>query len=120
MKRGARKGAGEKQSKPQATPRSATKPVVIQKMADVTHLPKKAIANVFAALIDLVKHDLGQRGPGVFILPGLVKLKRREWKAIGPRTAINPMTGERITVLGKPARIGVRAVPLKALVEQIQ
>ena len=67
----------------------------------------------------LIKKDLGSRGPGVFSLPGLVKLKRVVKPATKARMGINPFTKEEMMFKAKPARKVVKAQPLKALKDMV-
>ncbi|HEU4538364.1 MAG TPA: HU family DNA-binding protein, partial [Polyangiaceae bacterium] len=52
-----------------------TKSQVIAELAEVTELDKKSINRVFEGLQEVIKKQLGPRGPGEFVLPGLMKLK---------------------------------------------
>ena len=66
-----------------------------------------------------IKKEIGKKGPGVFTLPGLLKVKRVEKPATKARQGRNPQTGEIITIQAKPKRTVVRALPLKALKEMV-
>jgi nucleoid DNA-binding protein len=96
-------------SKPKAT----SKTVIFQKLADATKLSKKQVTEFFAELTKLIKNELSKKGPGVFTLPGLLKLQRKEKAATKARKGRNPQTGEEITIKAKPKRTVVRASPLK-------
>jgi nucleoid DNA-binding protein len=102
-----------------ARPKSATKADVLNSLADKTGLGKKEIANVFAALGELVARELGKKGPGVFVLPGMLKLKVVRKPATKAKQGTNPFTKEPMTIKAKPARNVVRAVPLKSLKELV-
>src|SRR4051794_23435525 len=58
-----------------ARPRAATKKEVYERLAEATGLARKDIAAVFAELTELIGRELGKKGPGVFAIPGLVKLQ---------------------------------------------
>jgi hypothetical protein len=58
-----------------ARPKPATKAVVSTALAETTGLGKKQVAAVFSALGALLAKELGKKGPGQFVLPGLLKLK---------------------------------------------
>jgi len=103
-----------------AKPKSTTKTVLFQKLSDSTKIPKKDIANLFDELTKIIKSELGKKGPGVFTLPGLLKLKRHEKKATRARKGRNPQTGEEIDIAAKPKRTVVRALPLKSLHEMVK
>ena len=92
-----------------------TKAQVISAIAETTGLPKKDVASVFEALNAHVAVSLSNRGPKVFTIPGLVKLRIRRKPATKARKGINPFTGEETVFKAKPARNVVKATPLKAL-----
>ncbi len=98
-----------------AKPKASSKTVVYQKLADATKLSKKDVANFIEQLTVLIKNELGKKGPGVFTIPGLLKLQRKEKKATKARQGRNPQTGETITIAAKPKRTVVRATPLKVI-----
>jgi len=52
-----------------------TKSQVVSELAEATELDKKSINRVFDGLTDIIKKQLGSRGPGEFVIPGLLKLK---------------------------------------------
>ncbi len=102
-----------------ARPRPATKAVVYTALAETTGLGKKQVAAVFSALGALIAQELGKKGPGQFVLPGLLKLKVVRKPATKARPGKNPFTGEPMTIQAKPAHNVVRAMPLKALKEMV-
>ena len=101
-------------------PKAATKSTVIQTLSEKTELTCKQISSVFEALEGLIKGELGKKGPGMFTLPGLLKIKKIEKPATKARPGRNPATGEPMTIKAKPKRTVVRALPLKALKEMVQ
>jgi nucleoid DNA-binding protein len=102
-----------------ARPKPATKAVVYTALAETTGLGKKQVAAVFAALGALIAQELGKKGPGRFVLPGLLKLTVVRKPATQARSRTNPFTGAPMTIPAKPARNVVRALPLKALKEMV-
>jgi len=100
-------------SKPQ------TKTEIVSALAEKTGLTKKDIANVFTELSALVQKDLGNRGPGVFTVPGLVKLTVIKKPAVKARKGINPFTKEPTVFAAKPARKVVKAMVLKAVKDMV-
>ncbi len=97
-----------------------TKTEVISKIAEISELDKKSVARVFEGLTEIIKKELGSRGPGEFVIPGLLKLKTVKKPATKDRPGINPFTKEPITIKGKPASKKVRATALKSLKDLIQ
>ena len=121
------KKAATKAAEPKAAPatgeKSATKPAtkgeIYTKLAETTQLAKKDIAAVFDALSELIKAELGKKGPGQFVIPGLLKLKVVRKPATKAKQGINPFTKEPMTIKARPARNVVKAVPMKALKELV-
>jgi nucleoid DNA-binding protein len=109
------------ESKPAPAPaektaaKPATKADVYSALSEKTGLSKKEIATVFSAMNDLIAKELGKKGPGLFIVPGLLKLKLVRKPATKAKQGVNPFTKEPMTIKAKPARNVVKAVPLKSL-----
>ena len=100
--------------------KAATKTAIFQALAESTSLSRKQIATVFDELTNLIKKEIGKKGPGVFTLPaGLVKIKRAEKKATPAREGRNPQTGATIMIAAKPKRTVVRALALKNLKQMV-
>ena len=100
--------------------RPVSKSAMFQSLAEATGLSRKQIATVFDELTNLIKRDVGKKGPGVFALPGLLKIKRVNKPATKARQGRNPATGEPMMIKAKPARTVVRAQPLKGLKEMVK
>lgn len=92
-----------------------TKAQVIAEVAGATDLDKKSVTRVFESLSEIIKKQLSARGPGEFVVPGLVKLRVVKRPATKERPGINPVTKQPITIAAKPASKKVRATALKAL-----
>jgi DNA-binding protein HU-beta len=97
-----------------------TKAQVISELSEMAELDKKSIARVFDKMQELIKKQLSSRGPGEFVIPGLLKLKAVKKPATKDREGINPFTKEKTIFKGKPASKKVRATALKALKDLIQ
>jgi nucleoid DNA-binding protein len=101
--------------------KSMTKSAVYQEVAGTTNLSRKQVAEVFDALSQLIKRELGKKGPGVFTIPGLLKLKLRKRPAVKAGTRPNPFKpGEMMAVKARPATNVVKALPLKSLKESVK
>ena len=92
-----------------------TKSQVIGALAEKTGVSKKDVQGVFGALSELIKRELGKKGPGEFVVPDLLKLKVRNIPAKAKRKGINPFTGQEVTFPAKPASRKIRATALKKL-----
>src|SRR4051812_11740487 len=82
-------GTGEK-----ASNKSATKSEVYAELSTKTGLSKKDIANVFGGLSEMIGKELGKKGPGLFTIPGLLKIKVVRKPATKEKQGINPFTKE--------------------------
>lgn len=101
--------------KAKSTGKARTKSETFKELADSTGLTRKQIGQVFDSLSDLIKKDLGNKGPGIFQVPGLIKIRVIQKPATKAREGVNPFTGEKMMFKAKPARRVVKALPLKAL-----
>ncbi len=99
--------------------KARTKSEVYTALADSTGLARKEVASVFDGMRDLIKKDISKRGPGIFTVPGLLKLHVVRKPATKKRKGINPFTGEEAIFQAKPARNVVKARPLKGLKELV-
>ncbi len=95
--------------------KAATKGEIYTKLSEKTGLSKKDISSVFDSLSELISTHLGKKGPGLFIIPGLLKLKVVQKEATKEKQGINPFTKEPMVIKAKPARKAIKALPLKAL-----
>lgn len=99
--------------------KARTKSQILSDIADDTGLSRKQVQSVFDSMSGLIKKDLGKKGPGVFSVPGLMKVKVVRKPATKARKGINPFTGEPTTFKAKPARNVVKVRPLKALKDMV-
>ena len=97
------------------TTKRMTKAQIIGEISDKTQLTKKEVGAVFEGLRDLIKKELGKRGPGEFVIPDLLKLKVKKVPARKAGMAKNPFTGQDVMRDAKPASKKVRVTPLKKL-----
>ncbi|MHC5112144.1 MAG: HU family DNA-binding protein [Planctomycetota bacterium] len=108
-----------KKKKTTASVRAKTKSEVFGTIAETTELSKKQVSTVFDELAGMIKKDLGRRGPGVFTVPGLMKITVQRKPATKARKGINPFTGEPTIFKAKPARNVVKVRPLKGLKDMV-
>ena len=95
--------------------KALTKSEIFKAIAGKTGLTRKQVAAVFDGLTGLIANNLGKKGPRIFTVPGLLKLKVVSKPATKEREGINPFTGEKMTFKAKPASKKVRVMPLKNL-----
>ena len=93
----------------------ATKSEILASIAGTTELSRKQVASVFDALSGLVKGAVSKKGPGLFAVPGLMKVVVINKPATPKRKGINPFTKLEQVFAAKPARRVIKVRPLKAL-----
>jgi nucleoid DNA-binding protein len=108
-----------KSAAPAKSGKAPTKSELMASIAEQTGLNKKEVVAVFEALGEQVKKNLGGKGSGLFVVPGLMKLKVVKKPATKARKGINPFTGEETMFKAKPARKVVKIQPLKALKDAV-
>jgi len=104
-------------AKSSAKPMSKTE--IVSGIADATGLTKKQVGSVLAAMAAQIKKSLGRSGPGVYTVPGLMKLMVVRKPATKARKGINPFTGQETVFKAKPARNIVKIRPLKNLKDMV-
>lgn len=102
-----------------AAAKPMTKTEVLNALAEQTGLPKKQVSQLLEELGSLIGENLSKKGPGVFNVPGLMKILVQRKPATKERKGINPFTGEETTFKAKPARNVVKIRPLKGLKEMV-
>lgn len=107
-----------KKKKSSGGTRARTKSQILSEIAEGTGMTRKNVGEIFEALSTMIKKDL-KKGPGVFTLPGLIKLKVVHKPATKARKGTNPFTGQEMMFKAKPAKNVVRARPLKALKDSV-
>ena len=92
-----------------------TKSEVLASIATTTELSRKQVGAVFEALSVLVGVNVGKKGPGMFVVPGLLKIVVVQKPATKAHKGINPFTKQEQMFKAKPARRVVKVRALKAL-----
>lgn len=98
-----------------ASAKSATKSEIMTNIAKATELSRKQVSSVFDALSEQIKFAVGKKGPGIFAVPGLMKIIVIHKPATKARMGINPFTKQEQMFKAKPARKVIKVRPLKAL-----
>jgi nucleoid DNA-binding protein len=100
-----------------AAKKAPNKTEILTSVASATNLTKKQVGAVLDALAAEIKKNLGTRGPGMFAIPGLVKIEKRKIPAKPARKGVpNPFKpGELMDVAAKPATTKVKLRALKSL-----
>jgi nucleoid DNA-binding protein len=101
--------------------KAATKTEIFTAIAEETQLTRKQVGFVFQALAGQIEKNLGKRGPGLFAIPGLVKIEKKHVPARPARKNVpNPFKpGETMNVAAKKATTKVKVRALKGLKDMI-
>ena len=93
-----------------------SKSEILNALAESTGLARKEVAGVLEALSGLISKNIGKKGPGVFTVPGLLKIQVIVKEATKAGMRPNPFKpGEMMKVAAKPARRVVKVRALKSL-----
>ena len=105
-----------------ARKKAMSKTELIGRIADTTELTKRDVSSVLESLSEQIERSLGRRGPGVFTLPGLVKIEKKRVPARKARKGVpNPFKpGELMDIAAKPASTKVNVRPLKSLKDMVR
>jgi len=102
------------------SPKPLSKSEVLNALAESTGLARKDIASVLTELSGLISKNLGKKGPGVFAVPGLLKITVVRKPATKGGMKPNPFKpGEMMKVAPKPAKNVVKIRPLKAMKDMV-
>ena len=97
-----------------------TKSEIYAKIVDDTGLSRKDVAAVFESLNGQIEEMLGgSEAPGIFTIPGLMKLRVVHKAAREARMGTNPFTGEEMMFKAKPASKVVKVTALKGLKDMV-
>jgi nucleoid DNA-binding protein len=109
-------------SKPVKVPAAGglrSKSDVFATIAERVGIQRRDVAGVFHVMSAIIKADLSKGGPGVFKIPGLMRITVQRKPATKARMGINPFTKEEVMFKAKPARNVVKVRPLRALKEMV-
>jgi nucleoid DNA-binding protein len=96
-----------------AAKKAPSKSEVMASISAATDLSKKEVSNVIDALAAEIKKAMGNRGSGVFTIPGLVKITKKKMPARPAQKNVrNPFTGE---MQDRPARPAYNKITVRAL-----
>jgi nucleoid DNA-binding protein len=95
--------------------KAPTKSEILSSISASTELSRKQVGGVLEAIGDLVAKNVGKKGPGLFVVPGLLKITVITKPATKARMGINPFTKQEQMFKAKPARKVVKIRALKAL-----
>ncbi|MCL4505536.1 MAG: HU family DNA-binding protein [Chloroflexi bacterium] len=96
-----------------------TKSQFIAEIAEKSGITKKQATAVLDTMHSVVAQQLGKKGPGEVIIPGLLKLNVVEKAAVPAHEGVNPFTKAPAMFKAKPASRAVKARAVKALKDAI-
>jgi nucleoid DNA-binding protein len=104
-----------------AAKKAPSKSEVTNNIAEATGLTKKQVSSVLESLAAEIKKSLGNKGPGVFAIPGLVKIEKKKVPARPAQKNVpNPFKpGEMMDRPAKPASVKVKVRALKNLKDMV-
>ena len=104
-----------------AAQKAPSKTEVLKNIADASGLDKKDVVKVMDALAGEIKKTLSAQGPGVFAIPGLVKIERKMTPAKPEQKGVpNPFKpGELRDIPAKPASVKIKVRALKNLKDMV-
>jgi len=113
-----RKATAKKKTTAKTAKKPTTKSESLAYIAEETGFSKVEVGMVFDSLTNLIQRDL-KKGPGVYTVPGLMKIKVVRKPATRARKGVNPFTGEEMMFKAKPARNIVKVLALKGLKDMV-
>jgi len=102
-----------------AVTKAMTKSEILTSLSESSGFTKKEVSTLLEDLGTLIGKNLKKSGPGVFNIPGLMKVKCVRKPATKARKGINPFTKEECMFQAKPARNVVKILPLKGLKDMV-
>jgi nucleoid DNA-binding protein len=100
--------------------RAPSKSEVLNNLATATGLSRKEISAVLEALCGDINKSIGKKGAGVYQIPGLCKIVRKQNPARPAREGTDPRTGEKVMFKPKPASTTVKVRALKSLKDMVK
>lgn len=92
---------------------------VFTTIAQRVGVTRRQVAGVFHMMASIIRADLSKGGPGIFKVPGLMRITVQRKPATKARMGINPFTKEQVMFKAKPARNVVKVRPLRGLKEMV-
>lgn len=101
--------------------KAPSKSEVLANIATATGLNRKQVAGVLEALSAEINKAVSKKGPGVFQVPGLVKIVRKNVPARpAQKGVVDPFTKQIVDRPAKPASVKVAVRALKNLKQMVQ
>jgi nucleoid DNA-binding protein len=88
-------------------------------LAEKSGLNKRQATSALDTINAIVAQQLGKRGPGEVLIPGLLKLNVVDKPATRKHEGVNPFTKEPMTYKAKAARKVIKVRALRALTDAV-
>ena len=100
--------------------KAPSKSEVLNNLSTATGLSRKEVSAVLEALSGDINKSIGKKGAGVYQIPGLCKIVRKQNPARPAREGTDPRTGEKVMFKPKPASTTVKVRALKSLKDMVK
>jgi nucleoid DNA-binding protein len=107
-------------AKPGGKVKAPSKSEVLNNLSTSTGLSRKEVGAVLEALASDISRAIGKKGNGVYQIPGLCKIVRKQNPARPAREGTDPRTGEKVMFKPKPASTTVKVRALKNLKDMVK
>lgn len=116
-KKAAAKAAPKKAAapKPSAVKERWGKSQILNELSTRAGITRKQASSVIEELGGIIGRHISKNGPGMFVLPGMLKISTKKKPAVKAGMRKHPITGEMIMGKAKPASVSVRVRALKKL-----
>ena len=94
-----------------ASDKRLSKAQIINELSDKSGVSRKDVQSLLSELIGLVERELGDKGPGEFVVPDLVKFKVKVVPEKAAYVGLDPFTKQERQFAAKPASRKVKATP---------
>lgn len=100
--------------------RPMTKTAFYNAVSDLAGYKREVVADVLESFEQVIRDQIGPGGPGVFVLPGLIKIGKKTKPAVEAGVRPHPFKkGEMMEVKARAARNVITLRPLKKLKEMV-
>lgn len=101
--------------KPSAVKERWGKSQILNELSTRAGITRKQASSVIEELGGIIGRHISKNGPGMFVLPGMLKISTKKKPAVKAGMRKHPITGEMIMGKAKPASVSVRVRALKKL-----
>lgn len=102
-------------AKPAAVKERWGKSQILNELSTRAGITRKQASSVIEELGGIIGRHIGKNGPGMFVLPGMLKISTKKKPAVKAGKRMHPITKQMIEGKAKPASVTVRVRALKKL-----